>query len=113
MMGGCGGTTAILELQVVPTQDCLTIEVNNCNGGVLEVTNRCTETLILGGVEIGADGHHVSLDVLEKQEDSYLLIENYSNFSNYLPAQDEAITVLGSLGDRPIQVTFVKTAALC
>jgi hypothetical protein len=113
MMGGCAGTTAILDLQVEPVLDCLVVEVNNCNGGVLEVTNRCTETLVLGGVEIEPDEYSVSLDVLEKQEDSYLLIENYSNFSDYLPAQDEAVTVLGTLGDRPIRVTFIKTKALC
>jgi hypothetical protein len=113
MMGGCAGTTAILDLQVEPALDCLAIEVNNCNGGVLEVTNRCSETLVLGGVEIAPEESNVSLDVLEKQGDSYLLIENYSNFSDYLPAQDEMVTVLGALGDRPIRVTFIRTKPLC
>ena len=113
MMGGCEGTTVILDLKVEPALDCLTVQINNCNGGVLELSNNCTEPLLLGGVEISSGEQNVSLDVLENQGDSYLLTENHSNFSDYVPQQDEMITVLGALGGRAIKVTFTKTKELC
>lgn len=113
MMGGCDGTTAILDLKVEPVLDCLTVQINNCNGGVLELSNNCTEPLLLGGVEISSGEQNVSLDVLENRGDSYLLTKNYTNFSDYIPLQDEMITVLGTLGDRVIKVTFAKTKKLC
>jgi hypothetical protein len=46
-MGGCFGKTAILDLKVEPQTECLEIAVNNCNGGILEVSNACAEMLVL------------------------------------------------------------------
>ncbi len=51
-IGGCFGKTAILDLVVEPENACLSIGVNNCNGGVLEVRNECQTALVLGGVRI-------------------------------------------------------------
>jgi len=80
-MGGCFGKTVIMDLEVEPAIDCLTIEVNNCNGGVLEVSNSCDEPLVLGGVEITPQEYNVALDVLGKEDGRYLLTATYSNFS--------------------------------
>ena len=49
--GGCAGKTVILDLQVENAPACLTIRVNNCNGGILDVNNQCDEAAILGGPE--------------------------------------------------------------
>jgi len=38
-VGGCWGKSAIIDIKVEPAIDCLKIEVNNCNGGILEVTS--------------------------------------------------------------------------
>ena len=46
-VGGCLGKTVILDLDVEPEVECLAIGVNNCNGGVLEVRNACSEALVL------------------------------------------------------------------
>lgn len=113
MAGGCSGKTAILELQVVPNIDTIIIKVNNCNGGVLEVRNSSDQLLVLGGVEIEASDY-VSLDVIGWQADGYYsLKEISSNFSDYVPVQDEAIAIQGVLGQEQFIVTYTKTKKLC
>jgi len=112
-MGGCFGKSAIIDLKVEPPIDCLEIEVNNCNGGILEVSNYCDEPFILGGVEIGPSGHNVGLDVLGKEDGSYILTATGSNFSDYIPEEDELIELVGMLGNREVRVSYVKTRKLC
>ena len=112
LAGGCFGKTAILDLTVEPDVECLAITVNNCNGGVLEVDNSCDETLALGGVEI-ASSDRVGLDVIEGGEGEYLLVEESSNFSDYVPEVDQRIEIVGTLGEQEIRVSFAKTAKLC
>jgi hypothetical protein len=111
-VGGCFGKTAILGLAVEPENECLTIAVNNCNGGVLEVHNACDETLVLGGVEIPSSDH-VSLDVVAGDDGEYRLTEVSSNFSDYVPEADREIEVAGTLGEQEIRLAFTKTARLC
>lgn len=111
-MGGCFGKTVILDLEVEPEIDCLTIEVNNCNGGVLEVRNSCREPLVLGGVEINPSDGTASLEV-SKEDGQYLLTQTAGNFAQYIPQADEEIEVWGTLGDQKIKVSFTKTKELC
>ena len=112
LLGGCFGKTAILDLTVEPENECLVVTVNNCNGGVLEVHNTCNEMLVLGGVEIPPSGH-VSLDVIEEENDEYLLREVSRNFSDYVPEADKRIEIAGTLGSQDVEVAFTKTAELC
>lgn len=110
--GGCLGKTAILDLNVEPERECLSIAVNNCNGGVLEVQNSCQETLLLGGVEI-PPSDYVSLDVVEAPDGAYSLLDVSGNYSDYVPQEDQHIVLTGLLGSQEIQVAFIKTAQLC
>ena len=112
-MGGCFGKTVIMDLEVEPSIDCLTIEVNNCNGGVLEVSNSCDEPFVLAGVEITPEEYNVGLDVLGKEDGRYLLTATYSNFSDYIPQENEEIEFVGALGDQEDLVSFIKTKKLC
>lgn len=112
-MGGCLGKSIIKDLKVEPAIDCLTIEVNNCNGGVLEVTNSCDETFVLGGVEITPQEYNVSLDVLGKEGGLWVLTRTASNSSVYIPEEDELIEPVGTLGDQRITVSYTKTKELC
>jgi hypothetical protein len=112
-MGGCFGKTVILDLQVEPALDYLTVEVNNCNGGVLTVDNLCNETLVLGGVEISPGERHRNLDIAGRKGNTYFLTRIGSNFAEYIPAADESIEVLGTLGDQQVKVSFTKTKDLC
>jgi len=99
-------------LAVEPETECLTIAVNNCNGGVLEVHNGCDETLVLGGVEIPSSDR-VSLDVVEGDDGEYRLADVSSNFSDYVPEADTTIDVAGTLAEQEIRLAFTKTAKLC
>ena len=112
-MGGCFGKTVILDLQVEPALDCLTIEVNNCNGGVLRVNNLCNEALVLGGVEISPGERSDNLGIAGRKGDTHFLTRIGSNFAEYTPAADESIEVLGTLGDQLVKVSFTKTRELC
>ena len=112
-MGGCAGKTVIQNLRVEPDLDCLTIEVNNCNGGVLEVRNACSEMLVLGGVEIEASTGPVSLDVQKGESGEYHLVETASNFALYVPQENERIELQGDLGAQEVKISFTKTKELC
>lgn len=111
--GGCFGKSIIEDLSVEPEIDCITIEVNNCNGGILEVSNACDEPFVLGGVEIAPHEHNVGLDVLGQENGVWLLTETATNFSDYIPAEDELIEILGTLGTQQVQVSYIKTKKLC
>jgi len=111
-MGGCFGTTVILDLSVEPEIECLEIEVNNCNGGVLDVDNDCQEAFVLEGIEI-LPSEYAILDVVEKDAGSYSFIQVYSNFSDFIPQEDRAITISGYLGEQETTISFSKTAPLC
>lgn len=110
-VGGCFGKTAILDLVVEPPIKCLSVTVNNCNGGVLWVRNNCSETLTLGGVSI-APQSSATLDVA-LEGGRYVLVYAGGNFSTYVPAVDERIEITGTLGERSLRVSFTKTAKLC
>jgi hypothetical protein len=111
MAGGCFGKTAILDLSVDPEEECLDITVNNCNGGILEVDNRCNEAFVLGGVTI-APGDRAGLD-MTKEGNGHALVEVSSNFSDYVPESDESVQIAGTLGSRAVWVRFTKTGKLC
>lgn len=110
--GGCSGKTAIIDLSVNPKLDCLTINANNCNGGVLEIHNACQETLILDDIEILSAGS-ASLDVFEDTDGIPTLNEVWSNFSDYIPTQNTVISTTGILGNQKLEITFTKSAKLC
>ena len=111
-MGGCFGTTAILNLKVEPQLECLEITVNNCNGGILEVSNTCAEMLALNQITIHPGERHVGLD-LDRQNGEYVFKSSDSNFSEYVPSEDELVAIRGMLGAQEVKISFVKTKELC
>lgn len=107
------GKSAIINFKAETQIEGIKIEVNNCNGGTLEVLNSSTQPFVLGGVEI-APNDYVALDVKSKQTDGYYtLIEISSNFSNYIPLVDEQIKVNGQSGSKQVTYTYIKTKKLC
>ena len=108
--GGCFGKTAIVDLKVAGPE-CVAVEVNNCNGGVLEIRNTCGEALQLNGMEIPPSAS-VILDVMET-ETGFVPVETDSNFSTYIPDVDQQIEVGGVIGDQTIELVFTKTKLLC
>ncbi len=110
--GGCFGKTAIIDLQVEPEMECLQISVNNCNGGVLEVSNSCAEILFLSRITIHPGEDNVGLDLV-RENGEYFLERADSNFSQYVPSQDEPVEILGMMGAVEVRITFTKTSELC
>jgi hypothetical protein len=113
--GGCQGKTVILDLQVEPQIDCLHVRANNCNGGILDVDNLCEVALTLGEVEIQPGQRSVGLDVAERDPATgrATLTHAHGNFSEFAPAADQSVEVIGTLDTRAIRVRFVKTRPLC
>ena len=52
MGGGCFGKSAIRDLQITPLVACLQFDINNCNGGILTVTNKCNKDLVIGDLKL-------------------------------------------------------------
>ncbi len=107
-IGGCQGKTVIQDLQTADVPDCVTVNVNNCNGGVLEVDNACGKPVVLDGVPIDRITS-VSLDVV----DSNTLTVTHSNFSSFVPEQDTSVVIQGQLSENKFILSFTKTAPLC
>ena len=111
VMGGCFGKTAIVDFKVKSAPDCVVIEVNNCNGGVLDIQNTCSETIQLGGLEI-LPTDSIILDV--KETDGTLEpMETSSNFSQFTPEADTSVKIKGIVGNETIELAFTKTKPLC
>jgi hypothetical protein len=111
-MGGCFGKTAIVDLTVEPQTECLEIAVNNCNGGILELSNSCAEMLILDRITVHPGESNVGLE-LDRQNGEYVLSFADSNFSEYVPSEDEFVEIRGLLGAQEVKISFVKTKKLC
>ncbi|MGC9398370.1 MAG: hypothetical protein ACP5HM_04470 [Anaerolineae bacterium] len=107
-LGGCQGKTVIQDLQTADVPDCLTVDVNNCNGGVLEVDNACGKPVVLDGVPVDPMTS-VSLDVV----DSSTLTVTYGNFSSFVPEHDVRVNVRGQLSENNFTFSFTKTTTLC
>jgi hypothetical protein len=110
--GGCFGKTVILDIQVEPVMDCLAVEANNCNGGVLEIKNSCEEIVVVEGFEIPASGR-ATFDVVAMEDGQLSLQEIYSNFSEFVPEKDTLVMLNGLVNSQEIEITFTKTRALC
>ncbi len=110
-LGGCRGKTIIRDLRLEPPSDCLRAEVNNCNGGVVELHDGCAQPLRLDGVFLPA-GESASLDLLPQGE-GFVLTETAGNFARTVPSHTLVLTFTGELGGSPITLTFTKTAPLC
>lgn len=111
-MGGCFGRSVILDIQVEPEIDCLLVEADNCNGGVLDIKNSCEEDFLLDEYRIESSSR-MTFDVEEMQDGNFSLIETDINFSVYIPENDTIIILDGLIMDRQVKITYTKTKALC
>lgn len=113
IFGGCFGKTLIFDLNVNPRVECLSIDINNCNGGILVISNLCNESFVTGNIEIKPQDKYVGLDVLKDEINKYSLIYSDGNFARYIPKQNEKINIIGVLGNQTIEISFIKTKELC
>ena len=85
---GCFGKTAITDVSQNPENNCLTVNVNNCRGGDLSITNNCDVNLDLIGAHIPAG-------------------QNYEIEGTKL-SDGENIVIGGKLGTKDIDITYSK-----
>lgn len=111
-IGGCNGKTILTDLTLKGFPECIQVSVNNCNGGVLEVQNNCSEVLTLATLKIPS-GESFNLDIQPASESGFDLVRTPSNFSNYIPTTDQTIEITGSIGDGSLFLSLIKTAPLC
>ena len=112
MIGGCSGKSAIVDFTVNTESDCLSISANNCNGGILEVSNSCVDTLMIGGVEV-APSSSMGLDVITAKDGSYQLREEDSNFTQMTHDKNINVALTGMVGSQEVKLAFTKTEKLC
>jgi hypothetical protein len=79
----------------------------------LRVDNLCNEPLVLVGAEIGPGERSGRLDIAGRKGHTYWLTRSAADFGEYIPAADESIVVLGTLGDQKVKVSSNKTKELC
>jgi hypothetical protein len=85
----------------------LSVEVNNCNGGVVVIKNDWNESLLLGETII-MPGGSITFDAQQIDEGQFVLTQIPSNFSEYVPESDQWIEVPGKLGDQTMEISFFK-----
>ncbi|MBN1941536.1 MAG: hypothetical protein JW772_05135 [Candidatus Diapherotrites archaeon] len=121
--GGCNGTYEIKDLSVTPAPDCLEFEANNCNDGVLVVTNDCQETIFLCGVEIPAatiryygenknNGRSVpggtTLEIILHADGSASLEKTSGNYAKYIPKKEQQLSITCDYKGKPITIAYLK-----
>ena len=111
VMGGCFGRAIITDITIEPKIECLKVNANNCNGGVLGVANNCKDDLKMG-----------EYTVKPSSEKTFEFVRNGSvvevklargNFAQYNPKSDEALSAVVSVGEVNSTVSYVKTGPLC
>ena len=121
IIGGCSGKTAIIDISHKPAVPCLTIRANNCNGGILEIRNRCSAALVfkssknkavVGNIIIQPDSDE-NFDLIKNNDNIYLSKSDSGNFSIIRLKQNHMITLDALLGSIPVRISFTKTAPLC
>ena len=114
LIGGCSGKTILSHLNVTPETACLKISVNNCNGGILEIDNSCSNDFNVAGFTIRSL-HEMSFDIVKSNgsDNTFSLKESDGNFSRYQVKKDKHINFSALLGTKPVNISFTKTAPLC
>ena len=112
-IGGCFGKSVIMNLSVSPATACLAVDTNNCNGGVLDISNGCPNDLTIDNITVPAGTRYVGVDVEKLADGTYRPVPLEGNVAVYVPEMMEHVTIGGVMGQKPIVVSFIKTGNLC
>jgi len=111
-MGGCFGKAIIKDLNVRPRIRCLSVGVNNCNGGIIEISNKCEEEFIIGDTKIKNDGY-AYFELSRDNNNNVYINQPGNNCARYKPAIDDQLSITGFVGDKSVTISYTKTAPLC
>lgn len=114
IIGGCFGKTLIVVLNVEPAIKCLSVSVNNCNGGVLEIRNRCDQPLLVGDLQLpGGARSSVSVELMKGSDGDTIAVRASGNYASYVPPADERLAIWAEVGRNRFRISYTKTAKLC
>ncbi|MFH1587563.1 MAG: hypothetical protein ABID38_06935 [Candidatus Diapherotrites archaeon] len=107
-MDGCGWKDSyITDLRVEPSIPCLSVSVNNCNGGVLEIINDCDENFEIGDALIYSN-YNDAIEIVRNPKGQTLVMESNGNYTSYVPDEDIFLSANGNIGEKIISISYVK-----
>ena len=117
-IGGCNGKAQIEQLKLDGAPSCLYALANNCNGGVVEINNRCEgRNLSLGSLTIAPlsnDRGTATAVELEKDNNQKITIkESRGNYASYFPKETEELSIDGDMEGQKVKLSYIKTKQLC
>ncbi len=104
---GCLGKSFIRNASLEPAFNCVRLDPNNCNGGVLGVENHCEDDLTIGGVVVAA-GEFKNVELVREAGGAVAVVEPEGNFDSYNPETADELGVYGTLGAQAVQLSYVK-----
>ena len=104
---GCLGKSGIKDISVEPTIECLELRANNCNGGVLGISNNCNFDLQIDDVIISPDTYK-NIELTRNKDGKVVVVEPKGNFDSYNPQNEELLDVSATLGDQIITISYLK-----
>ncbi len=111
--GGCDGKAIIKSLSVESQAECLGFQVNNCNGGIVTLTNDCDENISFAGMRINSTDKRANFELSRGKDGSVSAVHAKGNFATYYPDEEELLSAEGKVGNRRFNVSYVKTEYLC
>lgn len=119
--GGCSGKTIIRDLKIEPEIPCLHIEINNCNGGVLTIYNKCGRDLKIENLDLPYTR------VSSYEEDQYIKLIKDENgnavakdfrtlgageFDKLRNNKYDLISTIGKVGNEQFEISLINSKEL-
>lgn len=123
----CNGKSIIVKesLEILPEIPCMSVNVNNCKNGIINLVNRCPCDIIIGNVNISSEcydfNHDGNLTCINGNGIELILLGNGSTtankvdgiYSNYTVEENLRLSINGTVGNRTFTISYVKTRPLC
>ena len=106
---GCFGENEILDLNINPKFACLSIRANNCNDGVLEITNNCDQKVKIGDLDIPKGDF--SFELLKDEVGNVYINYTRGNYATYNPKNNETLSINGFVGESQFHLSYLKTSS--
>lgn len=104
---GCLGKSLIKDIKVEPTVECLKVEANNCNGGILEIDNKCADDLEVGSKTVRAGSFRL-IEFVRDGAGDIRVIEPEGNPDSYNPEKEDTLSAKGKLGETEVIISYTK-----
>lgn len=116
---GCGGQFDIINFKInknltniyyIPdSSEYIIFEINNCNGGVVDVKNYSNKQLVIGDeifLPYSELGSPFNTFYLNKINGQIKAVKTTSNFSEYSPEDKEELSIEASIADNKFIISY-------